>query len=215
MTQIDETLEPNATGGAVVHAVLMKLDSLPDTCRDKELGLTLRGIESYHHLLRRIAFVETEDGAKGVPAGGIWAIKEEHFNLVTIHHVNDNCNPKLFCDEQYVNYGLTNVPLLSGLAAYLYLYEVNRTTPIPLAENITGQALFWCNNYSTEDHDCAIAAETRYRTAVEKLTEKEGIHLWVVDYNICTTIQLHYYAPLSLIARVGRLACTVNLDVQL
>ena len=177
-TQVDKTLEQNAAGWAVVHAVITKLDSLQDTCIDKKLGekfnLPFSGVESYHHLLRRIAFVETEDGTRCVHAGGIWAIKKEHFNLSTIRLVNDYCNPKLFEEFSYDNYTQTNVPLLSGLAAYLYLHEVNKTTPIPLASDISGQALLWFNNYTTKQAgDCV----ERFIRAVDILATKEGMFM--------------------------------------
>ena len=179
--EMDQTLQPNANGSAVVHAVITKIDtylSVP-ACEGRA-----GSIESNHRLLRRIAFVETEDGATGVPAGGIWAIKEEHFNLIvsSIHDMNNYCiSPKLDID---INYDKTNLPLLSGLAAHLYLQKISTKIPIPLAENIAGQALFWFNNYTTKDPgvcDCALAAKRRFRKAVEELARRESMFMGTID----------------------------------
>ena len=136
-------LYPNGTD--VVQAVISKLHSLHFKMCDR-------------HLLRRIALVETADGTSIKLGGGIWALNESKFSNVAkeLHEVLRNKLCWNVTDDML--YDLLGQPLVSGLAATLYLNYLknNRSARIPLPGNITGQAQFWRNYYHsrnlTEDY---------------------------------------------------------------
>ena len=117
------------TGSDIVQAVISKLHSLQILTCD-------------HHLLRRIALVETNYGMKDTD-GGIWALSKSKFNIVS-SDVNEVLRNKL-C----VNWTAGKQPLVSGLAASLYLnyLEKSKNVRIPLAINIEKQAEFWFQYY--------------------------------------------------------------------
>ena len=129
-------LKSNETGSVVVQAVLSKLHSPPISMCD-------------HRLLRRIALVETDNGTTGVPDGGTWALDEKKFNVVASDVVGVFSNKLCLDLHDTIPYELLRQPLVSGLAASLYLYNVeNReNVSIPLAENIEEQAQFWIKHY--------------------------------------------------------------------
>ena len=121
-----------------------------------------------HQFLRRLAFVETRDGADEntftrQESGGIWGLHKDKldvldsdislFNNETIRRVVNECIAMAVIENTrgpvVPSVDFLNKPLLSGLAAGLYLYylEINGTASIPLAENIEGQARFWKKYY--------------------------------------------------------------------
>ena len=59
-------LEENGNGSDVVLTVISKLQYL-------------KILKCDHRFLRRIALVETNDGTKDVPDGGIWALNERRW----------------------------------------------------------------------------------------------------------------------------------------
>ena len=136
-TEIGLLLQNNGAGSAVVQAVISKLHSIQILVCD-------------HRLLRRIALVETNDGINGVPDGGIWALSENKFNDVA-SNVEDVLNNKLCLSHigGSLPFTFLRKPLVSGLAAYLYLNHLEKTIndSIPLAKNIEEQAQFWIQHY--------------------------------------------------------------------
>ena len=140
-------LTPGANGSDVVEAVISKL------------GL-LENIGPDHCFMRRLAYVETRDGAVE-NEGGIWGVTNEMLSLiretlndqtarghtelnVATQDITSKCEVDLQSSLQQMS-----IPLYSGLAArlVLYLWNVSRREAIPLAGNVTGQARFWASQY--------------------------------------------------------------------
>ena len=112
-----------------------------------------------NNLLRRIAFVETEDGLNTDAfnqgnSGGIWAVGEDAF-VSTQLQVNKNVNTTLLQTYEKIRLFLgiewdtlqwseLNKPLYSALAARLVLYIAPEDIPSSDAE----QALFWKDHYN-------------------------------------------------------------------
>ena len=165
-TAIDETVTENAKGTDVVHAVLTKLES----CEKYEL--------TDHRLLRRIAYVETMD--QRVPTGGLWALSRSNFNLINQTMMQQwlvsSCRGLLNNNDGLIAlvvrdlYASTNIPIVSGLAASLYLHYLTteRGLAIPLASDIEGQAIFWRNHYNHSGN------KTVFVERVAALEEKES-----------------------------------------
>ena len=138
VSQEDQTLQDGANGSDVVEMVLAKISGIPEFSSD-------------HHLLRRIAYVETNDGNSSVPhEGGIWVVDEHKLNIV-------HTAPKLVDIRKRIDIVLDNEfecsslskPFISGLAARLYLHylEITENATIPLAADIEEQAEFWHTHY--------------------------------------------------------------------
>ena len=145
-------LDDYACGSDVVEAVITRLKRC-DIFRED------------HQFLRRLAFVETRDGAdeNTQESGGIWGLHKDKLNVLhsdvslfsnkTIRRVVNECIAMVVIEntkEPVVpSVDFLNKPLLSGLAAGLYLYylEINGTASIPLAGNRTRQAQFWKKYY--------------------------------------------------------------------
>ena len=124
-------------GSDVVIAVISELHSL-------------QIIECDHGLLRRIALVETNDGLTwNSYYGGIWALDESKFHIVAKKAAEVLNSSYCIGDANDIAYYYLMQPLISGLAASLYLnYLVNTlNASIPLAENIEEQAQFWISYY--------------------------------------------------------------------
>ena len=138
-------LNISGSGSRVVLAVISKLQRL-------------QILKCDHHFLRRIAFVETVDGTKEVPDGGIWALEEEKFNKV-FNDANDmllhSLSRKLCLSLTALknNYSSLRKPLFSGLAASLYLYYLNHTENITVTDNITEQASIWFTHYHSQSRN--------------------------------------------------------------
>ena len=165
-TELDRTVLEGKRGRAVVHAVLTKLDS----CEVNNL--------TDHRLLRRIAYVETTDRFIPASGGGIWAVKQSHLEVVShtlrewlghsCRHLLNNINTliqRVLLDP----YGATNIPMVSGLVASLYLRNLtlSRGEVIPLAGDIPGQAKFWSEYYNND-------STKTFTRIVESLEKKEG-----------------------------------------
>ena len=163
-TAIDQTMTENARGTAVVHAVITKLES----CERYNL--------TDHRLLRRIAYVETMD--KQTPPGGLWALSRNNFNLIKTmmkQWLTSSCRGLL--DDQVIEhvvnrdpYASTKIPIVSGLAASLYLQHLTTAEglAIPLADEIEGQATFWRNHYNHSGNKAV------FEERVAALEEKES-----------------------------------------
>ena len=165
-TELDRTVLEGKQGRAVVHAVLTKLDS----CEVNNL--------TDHRLLRRIAYVETTDRFIPASGGGIWAVKQSHLEVVShtlrewlyhsCRHLLNNNNiliQRVLLDP----YGATNIPMVSGLVASLYLRNLtlSRGEVIPLAGDIPGQAKFWSEYYNND-------STKNFTRIVESLEKEEG-----------------------------------------
>ena len=128
--------DSNQTGLDIVQTVISKLCFLQILSCD-------------NHLLDRIALVETENGTTCVPDGGIWALDENKFNLVA-NNVKEILSSKLCLTiTNGIHYALLRQPLVSGLAAGLYLNFLENTMNIriPLDESIQEQGQFWVKYY--------------------------------------------------------------------
>ena len=140
---MDETVDNDASGADLVHAVIIKLS----TCQETNFNI------SDHHFLRRIAYVETKDGVEKYDNEnelyGIWAVNRVTFSIVNaaIENLSNKCghlsSPGCFLSD--LSFDCARKPLYSGLIAKLYLR--NYEQQIPTSDNITGQAQFWHNNY--------------------------------------------------------------------
>ena len=130
--QEDLTLQDGAIGSEVVEMVLAKISGMPE-------------FNSDHRLLRRIAYVETNDGTNGVPLGGIWAVDEWKLSVVLTAPELVELRVKI---DQELDIGLEcsplSKPLVSGLAAHLYLHylEMVKNATIPSAADIEQQAQY-------------------------------------------------------------------------
>ena len=141
-------------GSDVVQAVISKLHSVQILTCD-------------HRLLRRIALVETNDGTAGVPDGGIWALDERKFNVIASEVDKELSNKLCLNKTGGTPYTFLGKPLISGLAASLYLVNITANASIPLAENIEQQAQFWIKHY----HSRGLSAED----FVEQVKSKCGL----------------------------------------
>ena len=157
-TQVDQTLDDGANGSSVVEMVIAKISNIFD---------------SGHRLLRRIAYVETNDGTSGVPPGGIWAVDECKLSVVLTAPELVELHVKI---DQELDIGLEcsplSKPLVSGLAARLYLHylEIVKNVTIPSAADIEQQAQYWHNYYYSGEELTAEYFEER----VTELENEEG-----------------------------------------
>ena len=110
--------------------------------------------------MRRLAYVETMDGAEGQGRTGIWNATKHHLNAMAYGAlirsfpdlVNQICE-KFGVDMQVAvrnpeSLDLRN-PLVSGVVARFYLHyvTVERRIQIPSAEDVNGQARFWFSQF--------------------------------------------------------------------
>lgn len=168
-TAIDFTIENHVVGTDVVLATISKLESAQIFPSDKRL-------------LRRIAYVETDDGQQAPPSsdyGGIWNVDRASFTRTT----NDSsiavklseiaeAFPEVGDWEEVVWNDMTK-PLWSALAARLVLFIAENVTEIPSASDISGQAQFWKHFYN-EDGDMG-----EFESRVASLIEEEGKALYI------------------------------------
>ena len=110
----------------------------------------LENIGPDHRFMRRLAYVETRDGAVE-NEGGIWGDTNEMLTLIreTLNdrvpgHVELNLAVQNITSKFKVD---LKVPLYSGLAAHIFLLNISRREAIPLAGNVTSQAHFWASQY--------------------------------------------------------------------
>ena len=130
---VDQTLQPQATGEAVVTATANKINILDDD----------RGF------LRRMAKVESDNGVETGP-GGIWRVSSSIYMIVDTHILlqSDQMLQSLFentfciswsADVSPRGYDAMDVPLYSALTVMVYLSTVGRDIP----ETIQDQADLW------------------------------------------------------------------------
>lgn len=162
----DLTRIRDAKGADVVQAVISQIE--------------VSGFfEDDHRILRRIAYVETKDGANIPPfRGGIWALGRKKFEKV----LNASVLAELRSEtEEKWSFSWSRMtweedlryPFYSGLAARLYLslLEIRQTASIPLSGSIPQQASFWFTYYHTKDGSLN---EQNFIDRVSNLTADEG-----------------------------------------
>lgn len=173
---VDETLNNEAVGSDVVHAVIAKLDAS---------GL----FDSDHRLLRRLAFVETADGAMNhnlcSDDGGIWALQKLKLDLVLsapeLASIRSSTQFMFGVEWAQVTKDDMCKPFYAGLAARLYLAYIEITTEkIPFASNFEEQAQFWITYY----HSNAGGIIAYFVEKVTLLEKQEGKFLYTQQVSI-------------------------------
>ena len=108
--------------------------------------------------MRRLAYVETRDGAEGQGSTGIWNATKHHLNSMaygvlirSFPDLVDQTCEKFGVDMKVAvrnpeSLDLTD-PLVSGVVARFYLHyvTVQEGLQIPSAEDVNGQAAFWAS----------------------------------------------------------------------
>jgi uncharacterized protein YegL len=141
---VDMTVTAFATGSDVVETVV---DLISQSCI----------FDNDRLLLRRIAYVETQDGLASNTFrhgddnfyGGIWQISETDFLHVQASmtaSVSEQIQAKFQIDWSSVQYTELIKPLYSGLAARLRIAEYYATTTIP--QSVSSQASYWALHYT-------------------------------------------------------------------
>ena len=120
--------------------------------------------------------METDDGTRGVPDGGIWALNESNF-IAVANEVDEVLNKLCLAVSGSVPYHFLRKPLMSGLAAGLYLNHLENTLnfSIPLVGNIEEQAQFWIKYYHSRELTADYFVEQ-----VKSLKGTVTILIWVV-----------------------------------
>ncbi|ESN97757.1 hypothetical protein HELRODRAFT_177819 [Helobdella robusta] len=131
----DETLTARASGPVVVEAVCRKIESACVFPDDKMM-------------LRRIAYVETNDGLDGgtyAPGnfGGIWKLTKSLSSALY-----SSIYGAFKIDWKTVSYSELSKPFYSGLAARIFLSLLSNNLP----RSVIDQAIFWSQNYRTNGH---------------------------------------------------------------
>ena len=165
---LDRTLVDGATGSNVVQAVIAKVDASPIAFGDD------------HRLLRRLAFVETSDGANSsYSSGGLWGLHQSHLDTVSSSPQLEELRIAIRAAFGIV-WGTVTIndlgkPFFAGLVARLYLFylEISGTAVIPLAGDIVGQARFWLTYYHS-DVGGVSDTEIYFVEQVDILEEREG-----------------------------------------
>ena len=130
--------------------------------------------------MRRLAYVETMDGAEGQGRTGIWNTTKHHLDAMAYGAlirsfpdlVNQTCE-KFGVDMKTAVRNPESLdlrdPLVSGVVARFYLHyvTVERRIQIPSAEDVDGQARFWFSQFRMNDGTATPQHFTR-RVAVLK-----------------------------------------------
>lgn len=165
---VDLTLQPEANGTLVVQACLAKISQSSIFSTNDQL------------MLRRIAYVETHDGADAdtytnTSNGGIWQLSETKYTATK----NTGSNTQLQQQVQGIStsFGINwlttqwvdlRKPFYSALAARLYMQVI--TASIPLASDLSSQGTYWANYYTSSG-----GSQSQYVSAVNQLQSIEGI----------------------------------------
>ena len=142
---VDFTLVPGTAGSDIVRAVISKIDALGIFPTD-------------NRFLRRIAFVESNDGSSNETYrenyhGGIWQVNEDLFNetqdtsmypeLVLLY---DAIDLTFAIDWRLAMWEDLHKPFYSGLAARLFLSTIGED--IPSSSDYFGQGNYWMQHYN-------------------------------------------------------------------
>ncbi len=165
--QVDLRLTEGATGAVVVHAVV-------DTIQDSGI------FSEDNNLLRRIAYVATQDGeTKFKTRGryGIWQVP-----LSAFRETRSNVNIQAQRDEILATFGMNwlqvmpsdlSTPLYGGLAARLFLATFPE--PIPQQGDIEAQAMYWKRYYGTALTDGTTIGFTKKVMRLEQTERKPAV----------------------------------------
>lgn len=159
---VDLTLQPETGGTVVVDACIAKISASGIfTSNDQQM-------------LRRVAYVETRDGANSGtysdPSndGGIWQISSTKF---TATKNTGNSAISSLITSIYTEFNITwtsidwsdlRKPFYSAIAARLYLEVI--TASIPLSSLVSSQGAYWVNYYTASG-----GTQTDYVDAVNEL----------------------------------------------
>ena len=161
----DLTTQAGTNGSAVVAACISRLQQSAIFTSDNEM-------------LRRIAYVETNNGNDGDTYrsnyhGGIWAVDEGIFDetknsaayttLTTLHQSIESIFSIQWSSVQWID---LRKPLYSALTARLYFYTVSAS--IPISSNIQAQALYWVTYYNPS------GSSSYFMTLVNQLLAIDG-----------------------------------------
>ena len=132
----------NNNGPLVVQAVIDKME---------HLGF---GFENDHSFIRRVAYIETQDGrnVNQHHVGGIWAMNQTKLDILNtskvldIIKINGECEP-IEIDKLLTETSMT-IPLYSGMAARLYLEHLITNDNYDMSD-INIQAHLWFAKYRT------------------------------------------------------------------
>ena len=172
----DLTLEPDTSGSDVVRAAVAKVLTASRN-QTRIFGNRLN-----YWLLRRIAYVETEDGtaentySNANYHGGIWRVSEEVFNgIATDSRIQDyraavETAFGIRWDETF-SWRELRRPLYSALATSLNLVAV--TDKNCLSSTTVEQARCWVTHHKRENTLQGQDDITRYRAAVDTLESGE------------------------------------------
>ena len=140
---VDQTLVPEQNGTAVVQACIAKITQASIFTNDNQL-------------LRRIAYVETNDGLDADTytannSGGIWQLSESKYSATksstTLQTQIQGISTSFGITWANTQWQDLRKPFYSALAARLYFYLISAS--IPLANDIAGQANYWANYYTS------------------------------------------------------------------
>ena len=181
---VDGTLISRFSGVNVVVAVIEKIDA-SEVFQDYDWFRRNKG--NVKAFLRRMAYVESEDGRIMSP-GGIWnIISEDELRKTQVYadespsgqtlrqRIQDSSLPG-FVDWMNVTFnGTTNnlsIPLYSGLATMIRLHKLINDDRVELSNSHTRQAELWRNNFNGTTN-----AYERWNSAENHLTRNEGIKI--------------------------------------
>ena len=168
---VDLTIEEGSSGADVVLATIAKIESSGIFSSDKRL-------------LRRIAYVETEDGVEKLPEpnGGVWNVPMEAFTNTQRDpdsaSIREDINAAFMTELagigvrgwEDLEWKALSRPLFSGLAARLLISAaVERNASVPTSSDVSGQAQFWRTWYNPSGDVIQFVAD------VELLEKDEGI----------------------------------------
>ena len=184
---LDLTTQPGTSGSSVVSACLSLIEYSGIFSSDNEL-------------LRRIAYVETNNGDdadtyRSGYDGGIWAVDENLFNatqdtatITTLTSLHQQIQSTFSIQWSSVQWNDLRKPLYSAVAARLFFYTV--FTSIPISSVIQSQATYWVDNYNPS------GSTSNFVTLVNELEAQNGEHTHN-NYNT-TQIKQHWFIEQSL-----------------
>ena len=146
---MDDTVTPGKSGSKVVLAVVRRIND------------NLKILPNDNQFLRRIAYVESKDGAdhgtyhRSGYHGGIWQVDEVGFKDTQDVSSHPKLEDKFVLIKKFFGIEWSKVkwedlrkPLYSGLAARLKLSNV--VEKIPDASDIEKQGRYWKRHYNSE-----------------------------------------------------------------
>ena len=161
----DLTVQAGANGSSVVTACVSRIQQSGIFTSDNEF-------------LRRIAYVETNDGSDADTYrdgydGGIWAVSQDLFQSTqntasysVLTNLHLQIQTSFSIQWSAVQWNDLRKPLYSALAARLYFYTVS--TSIPISSYVQSQATYWASYYNT------LGSTSEFVTTVNELEAQDG-----------------------------------------